>query len=101
MAALAELDLAFAKAHYADAIHAIAPELVPFRGPGARRVPRSAARATHPGSTIRLVGARHPLLDPKTVVPIDVVLDDDTFTSGHHRPQHRRQDGQPEDGRAC
>jgi DNA mismatch repair protein MutS2 len=29
------------------------------------------------GPTIRFIGARHPLLDPETVVPIDVVLDDE------------------------
>jgi DNA mismatch repair protein MutS2 len=33
----------------------------------------------HPGSTINLLGARHPLLDPETVVPVDVVLDSETF----------------------
>jgi len=68
VAALAELDLAFAKAHYAEAIHATPPDLVPFQRPGPQ----------HSGSTIRLVGARHPLLDPRRVVPIDVVLDDVT-----------------------
>jgi DNA mismatch repair protein MutS2 len=33
----------------------------------------------HPGSTIQLMHARHPLLDPDQVVPVDVVLDDDTY----------------------
>jgi DNA mismatch repair protein MutS2 len=66
--ALAELDLAFAKARYAETLRAAAPELVPLRGH---------SNSNHPGSTIRLVGARHPLLDPQSVVPIDVVLDDD------------------------
>ena len=69
--ALAELDLAFAKAQYADAISATAPALVPFRK-------HRASSNQHPGSTIRLIAARHPLLDPHTVVPIDVVLDDET-----------------------
>ncbi|MFL7792436.1 MAG: endonuclease MutS2 [Anaerolineae bacterium] len=60
--ALADLDLAFAKAKYADAINAVAPDLIPLgKGP-----------------TIRYFGARHPLLDAETVVPIDVVLDDKT-----------------------
>ncbi|HEY74731.1 MAG TPA: endonuclease MutS2 [Thermoflexia bacterium] len=65
--ALADLDLAFAKALYAEDLEATAPELVPFReaSPGAR-------------AALRLVQARHPLLDPETVVPIDVVLDDET-----------------------
>jgi len=58
---LAELDLAFAKAKYADAIDATPPLLSP---PG--------------GERIRLVSARHPLLDPQRVVPIDVVLDEET-----------------------
>ncbi len=62
--ALAELDLAFAKAKYADAINGTAPELVPNQ------------QTNH--STIRLISARHPLLDPQRVVPIDVVLDDET-----------------------
>jgi len=69
--ALAELDLVFAKARYADAISATAPELVPLRE-------HRASSNQHPGSTIRLVAARHPLLDPRTVVPIDVLLDDET-----------------------
>ncbi|HIP87833.1 MAG TPA: endonuclease MutS2 [Anaerolineales bacterium] len=65
--ALADLDLAFAKALYAEDLEAAAPGLVPFRDgpPGAR-------------ATLRLVQARHPLLDPETVVPIDVMLDDET-----------------------
>ena len=59
--ALADLDLAFAKAEYAEAMSATAPKLVsPGQGP-----------------PVRFVGARHPLLDAETVVPIDVVLDDE------------------------
>jgi DNA mismatch repair protein MutS2 len=57
--ALADLDLAFAKAKYAEAVNAAIPELMPGR------------------PAIRFLGARHPLLDQKTVVPIDVVLDDE------------------------
>jgi len=66
--ALAELDLAFAKAKYADAIDATAPQLIPFH-------------KTNPSAygVVRLKQARHPLLDPATVVPIDVELDDETF----------------------
>ncbi len=33
----------------------------------------------HPGSTIDLRRARHPLLDPRSVVPLDIYLDDETF----------------------
>jgi DNA mismatch repair protein MutS2 len=66
--ALAELDVAFAKARYAEAIDASRPELVPF-----------ADRSDeHPGSTVHLLGARHPLLDPEEVVAIDVDLDEQT-----------------------
>ena len=38
-----------------------------------------AGAAAHPGSTLRLVQARHPLIDPQRVVPIDVEMDDETF----------------------
>jgi DNA mismatch repair protein MutS2 len=66
---LAHLDLCFAKARYATALNATAPKLLPFR----------AMNAPHPGSRIKLESARHPLLDARKVVPIDMVLDDDTF----------------------
>lgn len=66
---LAALDLALAKAKYAEALNATMPELVGFR-----EVP-----PPHPGSTIHLLSARHPLLDPQTVVPIDVEMDDETY----------------------
>jgi DNA mismatch repair protein MutS2 len=67
--AIAELDLACMCARYAMDIDAIEPTLVPFRNTGTK----------HPGSTIRLYQARHPLLEPGTVVPIDVDLDNDTY----------------------
>ncbi len=67
--ALAGLDLAFMRARYAEDLDAAEPALVPFQEKA----------GGHPGSTIRLIKARHPLLDPKTVVPIDVELDDTTF----------------------
>jgi DNA mismatch repair protein MutS2 len=66
---LAAMDLIFAKAKYAEALLANAPELVSFR----------AAPHPHPGSTIHLRQARHPLLDQRKVVPIDVELDDETY----------------------
>ena len=40
---------------------------------------RSCRFAAHPGSVIDLRRARHPMLDAKTVVPIDVYLDDETY----------------------
>ncbi len=67
---LAALDLILAKAKYADALDAAAPELVPFR---------EDASHPHPGSTIYLLEARHPLLNPQEVVPIDVTLDENTY----------------------
>jgi DNA mismatch repair protein MutS2 len=76
--ALAELDLAFAKARYANEIQGVEPQLVPFRVVRAKGQ-RAASSVQHPGSTIQLQKARHPLLDPATVVPIDVHLDDNYF----------------------
>ncbi|MCX8024647.1 MAG: endonuclease MutS2 [Thermanaerothrix sp.] len=67
--ALAEFDLALVCAKYADDLRAAEPVLLPFRP----------ASPTHPGSTLRLYQARHPLIDPARVVPIDVVLDDQTY----------------------
>lgn len=72
---IAQLDLALAKAKYAEELGAIEPSLV--------EIPRKNRSITggrqHPGSVIRLFNARHPLLDPQTVVPIDVDLDPETF----------------------
>ncbi len=68
VASLAQLDFAFMCAKYADDLHAAEPLLVPFR-----------KQAGHPGSTVKLYHARHPLLDPQRVVPIDVDLDEQTF----------------------
>ena len=66
---VAELDLCFAKAKYSDAISATEPRLHPI----------SKSTGRHPGTLIRLYQARHPLLDPATVVPIDVELDAQTY----------------------
>lgn len=67
---LAELDLVFARAKYAEDLKAEEPVLVeiPARPGG-----------NHPGSRIRLYNARHPLLNPATVVPVDLLLDEQTF----------------------
>ena len=65
--ALAALDLAFARAHYANSIDATQPELIDLDGDLS-------------GNAIRLYGARHPLLDPASVVPIDVEMDGDVYT---------------------
>ena len=58
VALLAELALIFAMATYAGAIDALDPRL-----------------EAGPRSTLRLIRARHPLLDPATVVPLDLDLD--------------------------
>lgn len=68
--ALAELDLALMCAKYAEDIHAVEPVLMPFKP----------ASEDHPGSTIRLYKARHPLLNPRSSVPIDILLDEHTFS---------------------
>ncbi len=73
---LAELDLIFAKAKYAQDLRAVSPELVPFEKP---HPVAGDAGVMHPGSVIVLPRARHPLLDPQTVVPIDVRLGPDYF----------------------
>ncbi len=86
--ALALLDLIIARARYADDLRASEPELRDFQQPRqTRRRPRPqqgeadqpTAAFRHPGSTLHLRRARHPLLDPDTVVPIDVYLEDDYF----------------------
>lgn len=79
--ALAQLDLAFAKAHYAFELMATEPRLVPFEKKRSGRHGTQALSPVpiHPGSTIDLREARHPLLDPKKVVPIDVSIGDDYF----------------------
>lgn len=67
---LAQLDLAFAKARYGEELDAHPPELMAFK-------PREGS--AHPGSRVCLLGARHPLLEPGSVVPIDLCLDGETF----------------------
>lgn len=90
---LADLDLVFAKAKYAEEIDASEPvlhQLDPQRqtidhGPSSVvQSPSSVVQAPpsivhHPSSVVKLLHARHPLLDPKTVVPVDVDLDPQTF----------------------
>lgn len=71
---IAKLDLAFACAKYAEDLAATEPILEKLTIPQSNK-----AGSSHPGSTIRLLQARHPLLDPATVVPIDVELDEQTY----------------------
>lgn len=67
--ALAELDLAYAKARYADDLDAHTPALKPppSRGPSGRVV-----------TSFKLLGARHPLLPSDEVVPVDLALEGET-----------------------
>ncbi|MCB0061932.1 MAG: Smr/MutS family protein [Caldilineaceae bacterium] len=101
---LADLDFIFAKAKYAYTLDAVAPDVVPFHksheielkettdqdiapeGATAENGQVDSAQiavgqspATHPGAVIDFHRARHPLLDQKQVVPVDVYLDDETF----------------------
>ena len=109
--ALADLDLALAKARYSFTIRGVEPQLIPGtesrRGRSlepvastgsARSLSQSKGRASLARSigeavsgqsrdvlssagSMRLIQARHPLLPPETVVPIDIHLggDDDFF----------------------
>jgi DNA mismatch repair protein MutS2 len=64
--ALAELDLAFAKAKYAEHLHAAEPILIPMghnRRGGGEPAPRP---------TIKLLHARHPMLGSASVVPVTI-----------------------------
>jgi DNA mismatch repair protein MutS2 len=69
VAALALLDLAFAKARYAEELRAAEPILKPW----------GEWSEGHPGSSFRLGLARHPLLDPEMVVPVDLLFDPETY----------------------
>ncbi len=68
--ALAEFDLALARARYADDLAAEEPELRGIEPPPA---------GPHPGTVLRLLQARHPLLEPAQAVPIDLAIDQTTF----------------------
>jgi DNA mismatch repair protein MutS2 len=64
------------------------PEFVPWRSFPAPQPPKHANERDkwqppppnpHPGSTIWIRGARHPLLHPESVIPTDLLLDEDVF----------------------
>jgi len=82
---IAELDLIFARARYANSLDAVQPIFVPWKQPRHLKVASSddsnseSVAAVHPGSTIWIRGARHPLLKSDTVVPTDLLLDEETF----------------------
>jgi DNA mismatch repair protein MutS2 len=74
--ALAELDLAFAKGRYADVLRATEP-LLHTIGEQTPAVVTNIRQ--HPGTVLKLRDARHPLLNQDTVVPVDFILDDETY----------------------
>lgn len=82
---IASLDLALACAKYAEDTGSTEPGLHSFRERRKQTQPNKTSNSnqdqvsSHPGSIIRLVQARHPLLDPNTVVAIDVELDPQTY----------------------
>jgi DNA mismatch repair protein MutS2 len=63
---LAHLDLTFAKAKYADDLKANEPAISELS------LKNDKSSVVNRRSKIELIHARHPLLDPETVVPIDV-----------------------------
>jgi DNA mismatch repair protein MutS2 len=67
---LALLDLVFAKAKYAEEIHASEPILHKMDH-GSSRIDKPST-INHSPLTVNLLQTRHPLLDPNTVVPIDI-----------------------------
>lgn len=75
--ALALLDLAFARAKYAEDIRAAEPLFVDRSALSVQRINASPPETTH-FQTLNLVHARHPLLDPKTVVPTDFTMPPET-----------------------
>lgn len=70
--ALSEIDLALMCAKYAEDLRAAEPVVEPYR--------KIEKGSLHPGSLVRLYHARHPLLNPDTVVPVDIDLDEQTYT---------------------
>lgn len=85
---IAELDFIFARANYALATDSIEPMFVPWREAKKTRQPRHRNQSEnqpplgtdlHPGSSIWIKAARHPLIDPRRVVPTNLTLDEETF----------------------
>ena len=84
--ALGDLDFIYAKARYANELRAVEPALAPWKKPKTTRVHKrnggdepASDTSLHPGCVLVLPQARHPLLNPETVVPVDIYLEDDYF----------------------
>ena len=82
---LSQLDFTFAKAKYAVELEASAPRIVGFQQKkpqifaGIDDQTNEELTIQHPGSLLNFKQARHPLLDPQAVVPIDVYFSDDCY----------------------
>ncbi|OGO29540.1 MAG: hypothetical protein A2Z16_12530 [Chloroflexi bacterium RBG_16_54_18] len=88
---VAVIDLVLAKAKFAFDLNAVAPHLIPFqesktidnhnKDESIQRRSQGKKQTAHMniGMNIRLFQARHPLLNPQTVVPIDVILEPGTL----------------------
>jgi DNA mismatch repair protein MutS2 len=80
VSALAELDLAFAKAKYGEAINGSEPVLKPWSRGKRQRADNADIRSSSSDLlTVKLINARHPLLDPEVVVPITIDAAPGTF----------------------
>ncbi len=80
VAALADLALIFAKAKYADEIEAVEPILFSLDKKESKTSKEKAQKESDATEmpVFKLISARHPLLDPKSVISIDVILTPDT-----------------------
>lgn len=71
---LAILDLTFAKAKYADGLNASEPLLHEIRQVKHKPSDKNTQSKVSDHKSLSLMHARHPLLDPASVVPIDIYL---------------------------
>ncbi|NWF64634.1 MAG: endonuclease MutS2, partial [Chloroflexi bacterium] len=69
---LAALDLAFAKAKYGEELRASEPVMRELKVEGSKSKDAKPTTSNRQPATLKLLQARHPLLDPDNVVPVDV-----------------------------